>query len=426
MTDRAAIAQDRWSSADFQARLAARKRSDAVFRSAGLGAIMIALGMLALLLYTVISAGLPAFVQTQIDVEVFIDPDVVGPDASVAEIRRGNYMAMVRPALAAQLTDADGRAALRDVNRMISRVAAEETLSQLILDDRNVIGSTVQLRLPAASPIDQFVKHGDSNGVSERQQGWIAELDQAGRIHSGVNWQFLTGGASREAELAGLGAAFMGSVFTIIICALLAVPFGVAAAIYLEEFAPKNRWTDLIEVNISNLAAVPSIVFGLLGLAVFLNVFGLPRATPLAGGAVLALMVLPVIIIAARAALRAVPPSIREAALGVGASKLQTVTHHVLPLAMPGILTGTIISLAQALGETAPLLMMGMVGFIVDVPMGFTDAATVLPVQIYQWAGFPEGGFREKTSAAIMVLLLFLVLMNGLAVWMRRKFETRW
>ena len=218
----------------------------------------------------------------------------------------------------------------------------------------------------------------------------------------------------------------MGSLFTLIVTLLLSFPIGVAAAVYLEEFAPKNRWTDLIEVNINNLAAVPSIIFGLLGLAIFINFFHVPRSVPVVGGLVLTLMTLPTIIISSRAAIKAVPPSIREAAIGVGASPMQVVLHHVLPLAMPGMLTGAIIGMAQALGETAPLLMIGMVAFIVDVPGGFTDPATVLPVQIFLWADSPERAFVEKTSAAIMVLLAFLILMNTLAVVLRKRLERRW
>jgi phosphate transport system permease protein len=237
---------------------------------------------------------------------------------------------------------------------------------------------------------------------------------------------FFTQGDSRNPEVAGIRGALMGSLFTLMVTLSLSFPIGVAAAIYLEEFAPKNRWTDVIEVNINNLAAVPSIVFGLLGLAVFINFFGLPRSVPLVGGLVLTLMTLPTIIIASRAALKSVPPSIREAALGMGASRLQMVTHHVLPLAMPGMLTGTIIGMAQALGETAPLLMIGMVAFIVDVPNGPLEPATVLPVQIFLWADLPERAFVERTSAAIMVLLGFLITMNALAVILRRRFERRW
>lgn len=262
--------------------------------------------------------------------------------------------------------------------------------------------------------------------VKDRTATWLRELQKDGAIESTFADVLFTKGDSRAPEQAGLWGAVVGSFLTLIITLMLSFPIGVLAAIYLEEFAPQNRITDLIEVNINNLAAVPSIVFGLLGLAMFLNFFGLPRSAPLVGGMVLALMTLPTIIIATRAALKAVPPSIREAALGVGASKVQVITHHVLPLAMPGILTGTIIGMAQALGETAPLLMIGMVAFIVDVPTGFTDPATVLPVQIYIWADSPERAFVAKTSAAIMVLLTFLIMMNALAVLLRRRFERRW
>ncbi len=262
--------------------------------------------------------------------------------------------------------------------------------------------------------------------LDDRSLIYLDQLGEQDRVERTFNTVFFSSGASREAELAGIWGAVVGSFFTMVVTLALAFPLGVAAAIYLEEFAPKNRLTQIIEVNINNLAAVPSIVFGLLGLAVFLNVFGMPRSAPVVGGMVLALMTLPTIIIASRAALRAVPPSIREGALGVGASKLQTVLHHVLPLAMPGILTGTIIGMAQALGETAPLLMIGMVAFIVDVPSTPLDPSTVLPVQIFMWADFPEVLFRQKTSAAILVLLAFLITMNALAVILRKRFERRW
>ena len=262
--------------------------------------------------------------------------------------------------------------------------------------------------------------------LPDREAAWVWSLEQTDQIETRFNVSFFTDGNSREPEQAGIWGAVVGSFLTLVITLLLSFPIGVLAAVYLEEFAPKNRWTDLIEVNINNLAAVPSIVFGLLGLAVFLNFFELPRSAPVVGGMVLALMTLPTIIIASRAALKAVPPSIREAALGMGASKLQVMTHHVLPLAMPGILTGTIIGMAQALGETAPLLMIGMVAFVVDIPGGFTDPASVLPVQIFMWADLPERAFVAKTSAAIMVLLGFLILMNALAVLLRKRFERRW
>ena len=262
--------------------------------------------------------------------------------------------------------------------------------------------------------------------LDDRQLAWIHQLQERGLIDKRFNTLFFTNGTSREPELAGIAAALAGSFYTLALTLLLSFPIGVGAALYLEEFAPKNRWTDLIEVNINNLAAVPSIVFGLLGLAVLINFFGVPRSTPLVAAMVLTLMTLPTIIIASRAALKSVPPSIREAALGVGASPLQTQIHHVLPLAMPGMLTGTIIGMAQALGETAPLLMIGLIAFIVDVPNGIMDPATVLPVQIFMWADSPERGFVERTSAAIMVLLGFLVLMNLAAVLLRRRFERRW
>ena len=262
--------------------------------------------------------------------------------------------------------------------------------------------------------------------LSDLEVAFLERFRELGRVESGFNWRFFTSGDSREPELAGIRGALVGSALTLLVTLLLCLPIGVLAAIYLEEFAPKNRLTYVIEVNINNLAAVPSIVFGLLGLAVFLNFFDLPRSAALVGGLVLALLVLPTIIIAARAAVKAVPPSIREAALGVGASHQQAVFHHVLPLAMPGIMTGTIIGMAHALGETAPLLMIGMVAFIVDVPKSFTDAATVLPVQIFLWSDLPEQAFQAKTGAAIIVLLVFLFVMNGLAIWLRKRFERRW
>jgi phosphate transport system permease protein len=262
--------------------------------------------------------------------------------------------------------------------------------------------------------------------LSDDQMGWLAILEDAGRVEARFNDVFFTGGDSREAELAGIAGAALGSLYTIFVCLALAFPLGVMTAVYLEEFAPKNFWTTLIEVNINNLAAVPSIVFGLLGLAVFLNIFQLPRSSPLVGGMVLALMTLPTVIIAGRAAIKAAPPSIREAALALGASPLQAVFHHVLPLAMPGIITGGIIGTSRALGETAPLLMIGMVAFVVDLPSSVLDAATALPVQIFLWADMPERAFGERTAAAILVLLTFTCLMNLTATILRKKYEIRW
>jgi phosphate transport system permease protein len=264
-------------------------------------------------------------------------------------------------------------------------------------------------------------------GLSQEPDTAVFDVVKAkAEVTTNFSWRLFTNGDSREPELAGLRGAITGSLLTVVIALVLGLPLGIAAAVYLEHFAPKNRWTDLIEVNINNLAAVPSIIFGLLGLAMFLNVFGMPRSAPVVGGLVLALLVLPTIIIASRAALKAVPPSIQEAALGVGASHQQAIFHHVLPLATPGILTGAILGLARAFGETAPLLMIGMVAFIADVPQSFTDAATVLPVQIYLWSDLPELAFQSKTAAAILILIAILFCLNGVAIVLRKKFERRW
>jgi phosphate transport system permease protein len=308
-------------------------------------------------------------------------------------------------------------------------------LRDMVLADPSIIGSTQSIEMIADDDVDVYYKHTYGRNLADEdkitrlnntQQGWVNGLVEKGAIQKRFNSTFFSAADSREPELAGIKGAAMGSILTLLVTLCLSFPIAVATAIYLEEFAPKNKLTDFIEVNINNLAAVPSVIFGLLGLAVFINFFGMPRSVPLVGGLVLTLMTLPTIIISSRAAIKAVPPSIREAALGMGASKVQTVTHHILPLAMPGMLTGTIIGMAQALGETAPLLMIGMVAFIVDVPGSVTDSATVLPVQIFLWSDSPERAFVEKTSAAIMVLLAFLITMNGFAVWLRKRLERRW
>jgi phosphate transport system permease protein len=271
-----------------------------------------------------------------------------------------------------------------------------------------------------------LTEEGKQGRLTDKQVEWITALDAEGLLRRKVSINFLTSGDSREPELAGIWGAFVGSILALFVTLLVAFPLGVSAAVYLEEYAPKNRLTHFIEVNVNNLAAVPSIVYGLLGLAVFLGFMGLPRSAPLVGGFTLALMTLPTIIISGRAALKAVPPSIREAAIGIGASPMQVVLHHTLPSAMPGILTGTILGMARAMGETAPLLMIGMVAFVVDIPRTLTDAATALPVQVYLWADSPERAFVEKASGAIMVLLVLLILMNGAAIWLRQKYEVKW
>ncbi|MEX0758157.1 MAG: phosphate ABC transporter permease PstA, partial [Tistlia sp.] len=310
---------------------------------------------------------------------------------------------------------------------------AQFQLRDEVVDDPGLIGQTLEITIPVSDPFDQLAKGTvlretpeAQRRVSDQQIAWFDGLVEQGVVSTGFNWALFISPDSRFPELAGLAGALVGSFFALLVCFLLSFPIGIAAAVYLEEFAPKNRWTDLIEVNINNLAAVPSVVFGLLGLAVFLNFFGLPRSVPLVGGMVLALMTLPTIIISTRAALKAVPPSIREAALGVGASRQQVVLHHVLPLALPGIMTGTIIGLAQALGETAPLLLIGMNAFITSPPGGLTDAATALPTQIFIWADSPERGFTALTAAGILVLLGFLILMNAVAVFLRQRFERKW
>ena len=358
-----------------------------------------------------------------------IDPDGTGDPAV---LRGANYRAVASRALQERFPDVSGRSDKRRLGRILSSGAAL-TLREMVLADPSVIGTTQSVWVKASTDVDSFLK-GEmprelpetERRLKDKEVAWVDALTADGAVETRFDADFFTSGDSREPELAGIWGAVVGSFLTLIVTLVLSFPIGVLAAVYLEEFAPKNRLTDLIEININNLAAVPSIVFGLLGLAVFLNFFGLPRSAPLVGGMVLALMTLPTLIIAARAALKAVPPSVREAALGVGASKMQVMLHHVVPLAMPGILTGTIIGMAQALGETAPLLMIGMVAFIVDVPGGFTDAATVLPVQIYLWADSPERAFTAKTSAAILALLAFLIVMNALAVLLRKRFERRW
>jgi phosphate transport system permease protein len=343
-----------------------------------------------------------------------------------------DYQGLVKKSLQNMFPDVKERRGKRMLYGIVSSGASFQ-LREMVLTHPDIIGQTLNVWVPADDDVDMLIKgHFDrqvpesERRIKDGQLAWIDQLAAEGRIKKKFNTTFFTAGDSREPELAGIWGAVAGSFFTLVITLMLSFPIGVAAAVYLEEFAAKNRWTDLIEVNINNLAAVPSIVFGLLGLAVFLNFFGLPRSAPVVGGLVLTLMTLPVIIIASRSALKSVPPSIREAALGVGASKMQMVSHHVLPLALPGMLTGTIIGMARALGETAPLLMIGMVAFIVDIPTGFTDPSTALPVQIFLWADSPERAFVERTSAAIIVLLAFLIIMNAAAVILRKRYERRW
>lgn len=417
-----------------EGRIRRRYAAERRFRLYGILAIGFAVFMLGFLVVTVVAQGYSAFWQTRITLDVTIDPSRADPagDRSADSLWTGDYQAMVRDALRGLFPEIESRADRRALNDFLSN-AAGEVVRRAVLDNPALLGTTQRFAVLASDELDMLSKGRIRRSVPEsdrpikdQQIAWFDRLDQEGLITSTFNLDFFATGDSREPEQAGLGGALMGTFLTIITAIVLSLPISVAAAIYLEEFAPKNRITDVIEVNINNLAAVPSIVFGLLGLAVLLGFFGLPRGAPLVGGMVLSLMTLPTIIIATRAALKAVPPSIREAAYGVGASKQQVVMHHVLPLAMPGIMTGAIIGTARAMGESAAVLMIGMVAFIVDIPKGITDPSTVLPVQIYLWADSPERAFVERTSAGIMVMLVFLVLMNAAAVLVRRKFERRW
>jgi phosphate transport system permease protein len=413
--------------------LARRYRNEHIFRALGLAALLIGLGFLAFFFYTLIGNGYTAFRQTRIELDVTFDAAIIDPDGtrSPETLRSADYQRVAREALGALFPDVTSRSDLRALYALLSPGAAIE-LQELVINEPAIIGETRTLWLLVDDDIDVLVKGHVPRDVPEadrriddRQLGWLTALEAQGRVELQFNRYFFTSGASSDPELAGIWGATVGSFFMLLVTLALSFPLGVATAIYLEEFAPRNRWTDLIE-DINNLAAVPSIVFGLLGLALFINVFGLPRSAPLVGGLVLSLMTLPVIIIASRAALTAVPPSIREAALGLGASKMQMVLHHVLPLAMPGMLTGTIIGMARALGESAPLLMIGMVAFIVDVPDSPLSPATALPVQVFLWAESPERAFVERTSAAIVVLLLFLLVMNAAAILLRKRFERRY
>ncbi len=416
-----------------QASLKKRYARERRFQWYGRIAVLTGFVFLFILLADIVVKGTPAFTQhfIKLDIDFNAQEMGVGQTPSTGELAAADYSAVVKSSLREMFPDAKGRSEKKALYRLIS-IRAEYTLRDMVLENPALIGTRAEVWLLAHSEAGSYLKGQvdpatpeSDRRVKDMQIAWLDTLAQAGRTESRFNTTFFLSGDSREPELAGIKAALYGSFYTLLVTFCLAFPIGVMAAIYLEEFAPRNRLTDLIEININNLAAVPSIVFGLLGLAVFINFFELPRSAPLVGGIVLSLMTLPTIIITSRAAIQAVSPSIHEAALGVGASKLQTVFHHVLPVAMPGVLTGSIIGMAQALGETAPLLMIGMVAFIMDVPAGVTDPSTVLPVQIYLWADSPERGFTEKTSAAIMVLMAFLILMNGLAVYLRKRFELK-
>ncbi|HMB09894.1 phosphate ABC transporter permease PstA [Saliniramus sp.] len=429
MTDTAvpAMADFDWGSGQAKARRTKRYAKEKRLRAYGIAAITAALSLLALLLGSLILNGYMAFVQTKVEVPFYVDPEVISQD----NLQRGNWREITSRSVAELFPDLPEE----DLRTAVSILTNNTPflVRNVVMDDPGLIGETITLDIPASDPFDQLNKGQVDRDtpearrrVSDFEVMLFDQLIAQGRVSTPFNFALFTNADSRFPELAGLAGAITGSFFALLVCFLLSFPIGIAAAVYLEEFAPKNRWTDVIEVNINNLAAVPSIVFGLLGLAVFLGWFGLPRSAPLVGGMVLSLMTLPTIIIATRAALKAVPPSIREAALGVGASKHEVVMHHVLPLALPGILTGTIIGLAQALGETAPLLLIGMNAFITSPPGGLMEPATALPTQIYIWADSPERGFISRTSAGILVLMGFLITMNAIAVYLRQRIERTW
>ena len=408
-----------WTTGAMERRIRRRYAAERRFRLLGLGAVVISAGFLVFLLVTMVAQGASGFTETRValpidlsSARISIDPQrLKAPGADLALAGAGLEGA-VDAAASAAFPAAGGAELLSDGAWLRVRDAVKA--------DPSLLARRATIAVPVASAIDVAYK-GDGAPAAEAR---VSRL--GGRLSRGLNTGFFSGADSTDATRVGIWGALKGSLLTMLVTLVLAFPVGVLSALYLEEYAPRNRWTDLIEVSINNLAAVPSIIFGLLGLAVFLGTFGLPRSAPLVGGLTLALMTMPVIVIAGRNAIKGVPPSIRDAALGIGASPVQVVFHHVLPLALPGILTGTIIGMARALGETAPLLMIGMRAFIAAPPEGLSDPATVLPVQIFLWSDEVSRGFVEKTSAAIIVLLAFLLAMNGIAIYLRNKFETRW
>ena len=411
-----------------------RHLAESRFKTYGILGIISATVFLIVILSTIFIEGKSAFKSTYIKLDVFFDPSIIDPDGTrdIDEIRFANYRKVIKNSLKNYFPEVTGKEEMKSLTELISS-SEEENLMQAVLKNNDLIGTNKKVWLKASSKIDIIHKNPEMKDLSEsnrlisdKELEWFDKLTRNGDVKFSLNKIFFLKADSTEPEQAGILGSILGSFFTLVITLILSFPIAVAAGVFLEELAPKNRLTDIIEININNLAAVPSIIFGLLGLAIFLNVMHLPRSAPIVGGMVLALMTLPTIIIATRVSLKAVPPSIREAAVGLGATKFQSVIHHVLPLAVPGIATGTIIGMSRALGESAPLLLIGMVAFIVDIPGSFTDSATVLPVQIYLWKSTAARGFVELTAAGVIVLLTFLILMNALAIYVRNKFEKKW
>ena len=404
-----------------------RGQSEFRFQIIGIGAILLSLAFLSWLTITVIFGSMGAFKHVEIAVSV----DLTSKNVDAGDVNSVSFGSIMKSGLREQFPDVKKRKDKKKLYKLIS-VEGSLELKEKVLDNRDLLGQKVKIWVSASDDVSLYVRGKiddtlpeDQRKITDKEISWINNLEANDQIRTKVNWGFFRNGDSREPEIAGILAALVGSTLSLLVCFILSFPLGVSAAIFLEQFAPRNRLSDIIEVNINNLAAVPSIVFGLLGLSIFLGYFDLPRSSPLVGGMVLSLMTLPTIIIASRASLQAVPPSIKEAALALGATPVQAVFHHVFPVALPGMMTGTIVGMARALGDTAPLLMIGMVAFIVDIPKSILEPATALPVQVFLWADSPERAFNEKTSAAIIVLLIFLIVMNLSAVLLRRKLEQR-
>ncbi|MDC0970610.1 phosphate ABC transporter permease PstA [Alphaproteobacteria bacterium] len=415
------------------ASLKARRKKERAFQLFGIAAIALALFFLVTLMGSILSKGIPGFFQYYITLEIELDRERLDPlgDLSEQSLFDGQAKKIIEEVVL-EKTGAKSRNERKAARKLLSN-GSDTRLTSFVRANPSLLNSTQKVKFALDDDADSYFRGFVKKETPEQQRRlsniqieYLDKMNEDGLISHEISDYLFFGSASRNAEMAGIKGAAIGSVLTLLVCFVIAFPIGVATAVYLEEFAPKNKITEIIEININNLAAVPSVVFGILGLAIFINLFGLPRSIPLVGGMVLALMTLPTIIISSRAAIKSVPPSIRDGALGVGASKVQATMHHVVPLAIPGMLTGTIIGMAQALGETAPLLMIGMVAFIVDVPGSVTEPGTVLPVQIFMWADFAERMFVQKTSSAIIILLLFLILMNGGAIWLRKKLERRW
>ena len=410
-----------------------RRAKDYRLKLYGRLAIGLATCFLIFLFFSIFTKGYPGFYQYYVTLDINFDRERIDPkgDLSDDSLFDGEASKIVNESLFL-LIDPKGRKAKKQAKKMVS-TGKDVRVANLVKANPELFGTVTSVKFALDDDIDSFLRGyikretpQTERRISDKVIEFVDKLNQEGRITYEFSDYILKGSASGNPEMAGIKGAFFGSILTLSVCLLIAFPLGVATAIYLEEIAKKNKITEIIEVNINNLAAVPSVVFGIMGLAIFISIFGIPRSIPLLGGMVLALMTLPTIIISSRAAIRAVPPSIRDAAYGIGASKLQVIFHHVIPLAMPGMLTGTIIGMAQALGETAPLLMIGMVAFIVDIPNSIMDPGTVLPVQIFMWSDFAERMFVQKTSAAIIILLVFLISMNAFAIYLRKKLERRW